>query len=86
MGSGGRSNPSRKRSLPSPGQRPVTSRIHTLEFPTPFPVGPVNVYLIEGREPALIDTGPNTSEAWESLQQGTVRVERRGGLLYAKAA
>ena len=47
----------------SPGQRPVTSRIHTLEIPTPFPVGPVNVYLIEGREPALIDTGPNTSEA-----------------------
>ena len=64
----------------------MDSRIHTLEIPTPFPVGPVNVYLIEGREPALIDTGPNTSEAWESLQQGAVRVERWGGLLYAKAA
>jgi len=64
----------------------VASRIHALEIPTPFPVGPVNVYLIEGREPALIDTGPNTSEAWESLRQATVRVERRGGLLYARAS
>ena len=64
----------------------MASRIHTLEIPTPFPVGPVNIYLIEGREPALIDTGPNTPEAWQSLQQGTVLVERRGGLLCAKAA
>jgi len=52
----------------------VTSRIHTLEIPTPFPVGPVNVYVIEGRETALIDTGPNTPEAWESLQQGLERL------------
>ena len=64
----------------------MASRIHALKIPTPFPVGPVNVYLIEGREPALIDTGPNTSETWESLQQAAVRVERRGGLLYARAA
>ena len=33
-------------------------------------MGPVNVYLIEGREPVLIDAGPNTREAWDSLLQG----------------
>ncbi len=38
----------------------MASRIHCLEIPTPFPVGPVNIYLIEGKEPVLIDAGPNT--------------------------
>ena len=70
MGSDDRSNPFRKRLPPSQGSRPVADRIHRLELPTPFPVGPVNVYLIEGREPVLIDAGPNTREAWDSLLQG----------------
>lgn len=48
----------------------MAGHIHRLEIPTPFPVGPVNVYLIEGGEPILIDAGPNTSEAWQSLLQG----------------
>jgi glyoxylase-like metal-dependent hydrolase (beta-lactamase superfamily II) len=48
----------------------MAGRVHRLEIPTPFPVGPVNLYLIEGREPTLIDTGPNTPEAWDGLVQG----------------
>ncbi len=48
----------------------MASRIHCLQIPTPFPVGPVNVYLIEGHEPVLVDAGPNTREAWDGLLQG----------------
>jgi len=43
---------------------------HAIVVPTPFPVGPINVYLLEGPEPALVDTGPNTDEAMTSLQNG----------------
>lgn len=33
------------------------SRIVRLSLPTPFPVGPVNVYLVPGAVPTLVDTG-----------------------------
>jgi glyoxylase-like metal-dependent hydrolase (beta-lactamase superfamily II) len=39
-------------------------------IPTPFPVGPVNVYLLDGRSPALVDAGPDTVEAKEALIAG----------------
>lgn len=39
-------------------------------LPTPFPVGPVNVYLLDGRSPTLVDAGPDTSEAKEALLAG----------------
>ncbi len=52
----------------------MAGQIHRFEVPTPFPVGPVNVYLIEGREPILIDAGPNTPEAWGGLLQGLQRL------------
>ena len=39
-------------------------------IPTPFPVGPVNVYLLDGPEPALVDAGPDTDEAMEALREG----------------
>lgn len=45
-------------------------RVYKILLPTPFPVGPVNVYLIEGEGLTLIDSGPNTPEAWEALVQG----------------
>lgn len=44
--------------------------IWQIEVPTPFPVGPVNIYLIEGEYPTLVDAGPLTEEAWNSLCQG----------------
>jgi len=45
----------------------IRDRIHTLAVPTPFPVGPVNVYLIEGDPLTLIDTGPRTTAARDAL-------------------
>lgn len=38
--------------------------------PTPFHVGPVNVYVITEPEIVLIDVGPKTDEARAALQQG----------------
>jgi glyoxylase-like metal-dependent hydrolase (beta-lactamase superfamily II) len=38
--------------------------IHAFKVPTPFPVGPVNVYLIEDDALTLIDAGPKSEEAW----------------------
>ncbi|WNC12288.1 MBL fold metallo-hydrolase [Brevibacillus brevis] len=40
-----------------------------LSIPTPFPVGDVNVYLLKGDRLTLVDTGPNTIDAWDSLRQ-----------------
>jgi glyoxylase-like metal-dependent hydrolase (beta-lactamase superfamily II) len=38
-----------------------------IEIPTPFPVGTVNCYLIEGDPVTMIDTGPKTPDAIETL-------------------
>jgi len=38
-----------------------------LRLPTPFPVGPVNVYLLPEEPLTLVDTGPDTPEARDSL-------------------
>jgi len=42
-------------------------KIITLEIPTPFPVGPVNLYVLFGEKITLVDTGPKTELAWKSL-------------------
>lgn len=44
--------------------------IHKITLPTPFAVGPVNVYVLDGEPLTLIDTGPNTAEALQTLQNG----------------
>ncbi|PWK11263.1 MBL fold metallo-hydrolase [Tumebacillus permanentifrigoris] len=54
--------------------------LHKISIPTPFPVGPVNVYLLKGKDClTLVDTGPKTVEAQEALEAGLravgVRVE-----------
>ncbi|TMW70620.1 MBL fold metallo-hydrolase [Alteribacter natronophilus] len=41
----------------------VAPSVYALTIPTPFLVGPVNVYVIEGEALTLVDTGPNTEEA-----------------------
>ena len=41
----------------------ISPFFHLIEVPTPFPVGAVNCYLIEGSPLTLIDTGPKTKEA-----------------------
>jgi glyoxylase-like metal-dependent hydrolase (beta-lactamase superfamily II) len=45
--------------------------------PTPFYIGPVNVYLIAEEPLTLIDTGPKTKEAVEALRSGL----RNAGIL-----
>lgn len=42
--------------------------IAKLILPTPFPVGDVNVYVINGERLTLVDVGPNTNETWNALQ------------------
>ena len=45
-------------------------RIIPITLPTPFYIGPVNVYLIAEDPITLIDTGPKTKEAAEALRTG----------------
>jgi glyoxylase-like metal-dependent hydrolase (beta-lactamase superfamily II) len=45
------------------------ARIHLLKLPTPFPVGPVNLYLVQDEPLTLIDTGPNSGTALDLLEQ-----------------
>src|SRR6266700_5086266 len=48
-------------------------RIVPITLPTPFYIGPVNVYLVAEDPPTLIDTGPKTKEAIEALRNGVRR-------------
>ena len=43
-------------------------RIEKLVIPTPFPVGPINIYLVMDDPLTLIDTGPKTPEALDALR------------------
>ncbi len=52
-------------------------RIIPISVPTPFYVGPVNVYLIAEDPVTLIDTGPKTKEAVEALREGLRRARFR---------
>ncbi len=48
-------------------------RVVSISVPTPFYVGPVNVYLIAEDPVTIIDTGPKTREAVEALRDGLRR-------------
>ncbi|HEX6624921.1 MAG TPA: MBL fold metallo-hydrolase [Pyrinomonadaceae bacterium] len=52
-------------------------KIVPISVPTPFYVGPVNVYLIAEEPLTLIDTGPKTREALEALKEGLRRARVR---------
>ncbi|MGE5235505.1 MAG: MBL fold metallo-hydrolase [Acidobacteriota bacterium] len=39
----------------------------SISLPTPYPIGPVTVFLVDGDPPTLIDTGPATAPAWHRL-------------------
>jgi glyoxylase-like metal-dependent hydrolase (beta-lactamase superfamily II) len=47
--------------------RTTVAGIHKLVIPTPFAVGPVNAYIVEGEAVTLFDIGPKTKEAWDSF-------------------
>lgn len=53
-----------------PFDAPLLRQIHQITLPTPFPVGPVHAYLVQGDPLTLIDTGPQTPEALAALQSG----------------
>ncbi len=42
--------------------------IHRIALPTPFAVGRVNCYLLEGRPLTLVDTGPNSGKSLDALE------------------
>ncbi len=44
-------------------------RIEKLVIPTPFPVGPINIYLVIDDPITLVDTGPKTDEAVAALRE-----------------
>lgn len=44
--------------------------IQQVRVPTPFPVGAVNVYVIDDPELTLIDSGPNLTSCLEALREG----------------
>jgi glyoxylase-like metal-dependent hydrolase (beta-lactamase superfamily II) len=44
-------------------------RIEKLSLPTPFPVGPINIYIIAEEPITLLDTGPKTEEALNALRE-----------------
>jgi glyoxylase-like metal-dependent hydrolase (beta-lactamase superfamily II) len=48
----------------------VASGIWSISLPTPWPVGPVNVYLIDDDPLTLIDTGPQWSTSLAALEDG----------------
>ena len=54
-------------------------KIVPISVPTPFYIGPVNVYLIKEDPITIIDTGPKTKEAIEALRAGL----RQAGLSVA---
>lgn len=45
-------------------------KIYQITVPTPYPVGPVNSYLIDSPPYTLVDPGPDTKEAREALYFG----------------
>ncbi|MBX3280462.1 MAG: MBL fold metallo-hydrolase [Acidobacteria bacterium] len=49
-------------------------RIEKLVVPTPFPVGPINLYLIVDDPLTLVDTGPKTDETIAALRSEFERV------------
>jgi len=52
-------------------------QLHRIELPTPFPVGPVNAYLLPGDPLTLVDTGPKTPQAQAALEAGVAAAGHR---------
>lgn len=58
-------------------QRAAAAGIHRLEIPTPFPIGRVNAYLIEGEPLTLVDSGPNSAKSLDELERALASQGRR---------
>jgi glyoxylase-like metal-dependent hydrolase (beta-lactamase superfamily II) len=51
-------------------------RVHRIEIPTPFPVGPVNAYLLEGDPLTLVDTGPKGAASQDAIESALAAAGR----------
>ncbi len=51
--------------------------VHRLKIPTPFAIGDVNAYLLEGDPLTLVDNGPNSARSLLALERGLASVGRR---------
>ncbi|MDX6690398.1 MAG: hypothetical protein QOG15_1855 [Solirubrobacteraceae bacterium] len=58
-------------------QRAADAGIHCLPIPTPFQVGDVNTYLIEDDPLTLLDSGPNSGTALDTLERSLAEHGRR---------
>lgn len=47
----------------------LPSWVVPIGLPTPYPIGPVTIYLLAGKPLTLVDTGPATAAAWGGLRQ-----------------
>src|SRR5262245_12703397 len=52
-------------------------KVHRIRVPTPFYVGPVNVYLIQEDPLTLIDVGPRDDASIAALREGLSRLGHR---------
>ncbi len=59
------------------GARDHPRLIHRLPIPTPWAVGRVNCYLVDDDPLTLVDTGPNSGHALDSLEQALAGHGRR---------
>ena len=57
--------------------RSADAGIHCLPIPTPFQVGRVNTYLIEDDPLTLVDSGPNSGTALDTLERALAAHGRR---------
>ena len=48
----------------------VAAGIHCVPLPTPFPVGPINAYVLEGEPLTLVDCGANSADGMLALERG----------------
>lgn len=59
--------------------------VERLAIPTPFPVGPTNCYLVRGDPPSIVDPGPLTEAARETLDRKLAEagcpIERIGAIV-----
>lgn len=55
----------------------ILNGVHKITVPTPFPVGPVNLYYFDGEKPSLIDSGPASPHALRTLDEGLKRIGRK---------
>jgi glyoxylase-like metal-dependent hydrolase (beta-lactamase superfamily II) len=47
----------------------LPSFVVPISLPTPYPIGPVTLYLLDGEPLTLVDTGPATAAAWSGLKR-----------------